>query len=113
MDIDSVSDANLRRQLLHNALLRAVASDSASHSWTLRECSSLAKANWEVDSRGTGALSRAAWETSMVALARAWASSAAATPSLHLSIRCIAAGAGLPDDLPTALLFCLVQVRLN
>eukprot|EP00741_Cyanophora_paradoxa_P002992 tig00000658_g2904.t1 len=54
-------------------------------------------------------MTRKDFKASLVGLARRWAGVAAATPSLQLSIRCIAAGAGLPDDLCTAFLFCLVQ----
>eukprot|EP00741_Cyanophora_paradoxa_P020554 tig00000227_g19841.t1 len=58
-------------------------------------------------------MTRGAFERSLVDLARSWAGAVSGAPSTslhgHLSIRCIAAGAGLPDDLPTIFLFCLVQ----
>eukprot|EP00741_Cyanophora_paradoxa_P015579 tig00020902_g15039.t1 len=93
-------------EVFHHLLHRAV---SDADVWSLHDAGALAKANWLLDSRGSGAMTRAVCEASMVALGRGWAASAARSPPLALSLRCIAAGAGLPDDLPALFLFCLVQ----
>eukprot|EP00741_Cyanophora_paradoxa_P017041 tig00020951_g16460.t1 len=96
-----------RYELFHVLTHRAIIDDD--ESWTLEGASALARTNWAADSSGLGGMARPAFERAIGSLARSWADGAACSPSLLLSLRCVAAGAGLPDNLPTIFLFCLAQ----
>eukprot|EP00741_Cyanophora_paradoxa_P011268 tig00020554_g10885.t1 len=105
MELDATLDY-AHYEALHNLLHRSVSEGAY---WSLSDATRLARANWAIDSRGRGTMRRSALERSLVALAHGWAANVCKVAATALSLRCLAAGAGLPDDLPTAFLFALVE----